>query len=179
MNQDSTDKERKAHEREKHQLSILNSGNTNAILTVLEEIREIGSLSLLPAIFDLMLVTDNDEIIRSCNSLLSDLKNTEARTYMVEAIQDDKYEAISQNLVAACWQSGFDYSEYIEVFTTIVLSNSFETSIEAFTVIENSLNQLNDSGKNKLILTLKSNTGQVEPEKRPLIEELIETVKRF
>ncbi len=179
MNQNISEEENKAIEQEKRQVSILYSGNIQAILSVLQEIREIGRPGILPVIFEVMLSTENDEILKSCTSLLSDLKDKEARGYLVDAIRDKKFEPVCQNLVTACWQNGLDYSDYIGVFTEILLTRNYLTSIEAFTVIENSLDQLSDTGKNKLILELDTRKKKVEAEKVLLIEELINTVKQY
>jgi hypothetical protein len=178
MEQDKHDKELKALEKEKKQISILNSGNSKAIISTLEEIRKKGQISILPDIFELMLVTE-EEVFAKCTSLLCDLKTPDAKSLLLSALQDEKYFPIRNFLVSACWQNGMDYHEEIQLFAEIVLKDNYITAIEAFTLIENSIGELEDSAIIKLIDTLKLGLNSMEEEKKLLVTELINLIKSY
>lgn len=179
MESNPSEDNRKKLETEKRQISILRSGNTSAIIDTIQEIREKGSITILPELFDLLLGSENDEIIKSCSSLLNDLKNKESVQYLVKALKDEKYEPVRHILVSACWQNGLDYHEEFQLFTEIVLNDNYAAAIEAFTVIESILGDLTD--RDILFLTEKLNRGieLAKEDKRALIRELLSVVKNY
>jgi hypothetical protein len=172
------DKQKKS-ETEKRQIGILRSGNTTAIVDTIHEIRMKGSITILPELFDLLLVSENEEIIRACSSLMNDLKNKESVQYLVTALKNDKYKPVRQIMVSACWQNGLDYHGDVQLFAEIFLSDDYPTAIEAFTVIENSLGELDDS--EILLLTDKLNRGinLAKKDKRDLIRDLLTVINSY
>lgn len=170
---------RKRTETEKRQISILRSGNTSAIIDTIQEIRKKGSITILPELFDLLLVSGNEEVVQACSALLNDLKAKESVQYLVTALKDDKYEPVRHILVSACWQNGLDYHGDIQLFAEIFLNDNYATAIEAFTVIENSLGDLTD--RDILSLTQKMNRGidLAGENKRALILELLSVIKSY
>jgi hypothetical protein len=166
-------------ETEKRQISILRSGHTEAIIDTIQEIRKKGSVSILPELFDLLLVSLNEEVIQACSSLLNDLKNKESVQYLVTALKDERYEPVRHILTSACWQNGLDYHGEIQLFAEILLNDNYATALEAFTVIENSIGDLTD--RDLLLLTEKLNHGidLAKEDKKPLIRELLSLIKSY
>lgn len=68
-------------------------------------------------------------------SLFAELKKKDMRRQLVQAIgsagEDNK-----RILLAACWESGLDFSEHFKFFAGLVLEHTFEVALEAFTVIQ-------------------------------------------
>ncbi len=163
----------------KQQIESLRSSNRSAILGTLEELRSEGDVSVLPELFNLMLVQDDEELLNKIVGLLNDLKNKEAAEILVEAIADPEYEKIQTSLVAACWQNGLSYEKYISTFVEVVLSGEYTASIEAFTVIEEAVGELEQEERTMLVRTLKSKLKNVQDLKKPLVEELIKTIESY
>lgn len=163
----------------KQQIESLRSGNKSAILGTLEELRSEGDISILPELFNLMLVQEDEEIFNNIVSLLNDLKNKEAAEILVEAIGDPEYEKILTSLVAACWQNGLSYGKYISTFVEVVVSGEYAASIEAFTVIEEAVGELEQAERTTLVRALKNKLKDVQDQKRPLVEELIKTIESY
>ena len=90
----------------KHQIDILRSNNRSAILETIQELRGEGDVSVLPELFNLMLVQEDPDILREIESLLNDLKDKEASEILARAIADPEYKKIQLVLLAACWQNG-------------------------------------------------------------------------
>lgn len=179
MENNQPEEKRKKSETIKRQTGILRSGNTSAIIDTIQEIREKGSITILPELFDLLLVSDNEEVIMACTSLLNDLKKKESVQYLVAALKDERYKPVRPILVSACWQNGLDYHEEVLLFAEILLTDDYATAVEAFTVIENSLGELND--RDILILTekLSQSIDLAKENKRPLIRELLSVIKNY
>ncbi len=181
MNNDNEQKDREQEiiEAQKRQISILRSGNTGAILDTLIEIREEGNINILPDIFELMLVSEEPEVQKSCANLLCDIKVDEAGIILTEAISDSRYESIKKELVSACWQNGLDYHKSVLIFAEIVLSDDYSTAIEAFTVVENCIGDLSETERANLSSALKKGMEQTDSQRKDLVNALIVAIEEF
>ncbi|MCD6069260.1 MAG: hypothetical protein K0S33_4086 [Bacteroidetes bacterium] len=88
-----------------------------------------------------MLIEDVVGILRSKELSTRDealklLKEQNAQQVLIDAIEDDDYTASRHLLVAACWESGLDFSKYIAVFLELAGDRDLMVSLEAITVLE-------------------------------------------
>lgn len=169
----------KGNKKLKQQIESLRSSNRSAILATLDELRSEGDISILPDLFNLMLVQEDEEILNKIVALLNDLKDKEAAVILAEAIADPDYLKIQTPLVAACWQNGLSYGKYISTFVEVVVSGDYSAAIEAFTVIEEAVGDLEKEERSRLAGTLKSKLKNIEDQKQALIEELIKGIESY
>ncbi len=179
MNSNKNETEQKAREAEMKQIGILRSGNSNAILDTIEEIRNTGKTTILPEIFELLLDTEDDEVMEACTGLLNDLKSAEGSSHVISALKNSRYRPVRQILASSCWQSGLDYSAHYQLFARIVIKDDYAAAIEAFTVIENSLGDLDDDEIVQLSSLLNEGLSQVSDNKKKLIRELIGVIRNY
>lgn len=163
----------------KNQIQSLRSGNRTAILTTLKELRSDGNISVLPDLFDLLLDQEDEEIAGEITSLLNDLKDKEAAPILSEAIRNPEYSKIMTILVSACWQNGLSYGKYIDTFVEVIISGQYEAAIEAFTVIEEAVGDLEQEERDLLIKNLKSRIKDIDEQKRPLLTELVKVITSY
>lgn len=172
---DSQDSNKKLRQ----QITSLRSSNRSAILETLKELRSDGDVSVLPELFNLMLIQEDEEILGAITTLLNDLKDKEAAAFLVEAIANPEYEKIQTSLAAACWQNGLAYGIHISTFVNVVLSGSYGAAVEAFTVIEEAVGELEQEQRKKLVSSLKSKLQKVEEQKKTLLVELIKVIESY
>jgi hypothetical protein len=161
------------------QITSLRSGNKRAILSTISELRSEGDISVLPILFDIMIDQDDQEILLGISALLNDLKDKAATEILVEAIANSEYQEILTPLVAACWQNGLSYGKQITTFVDVVVTGAYSAAIEAFTVIEEAVGELEQEERVQLIRTLKFKLKEVNDQKRVLLEELIKVVESY
>lgn len=161
------------------QISSLRSSNRSAILETLKELRSSGDVSVLPELFNLMLIQEDEEILDAISALLNDLKDKESAEILAEAIANPEYASIQTSLVAACWQNGLSYGKHIATFVDVLISGSYGTAIEAFTVIEEAVGDLEQEQREELVRSLKSKLDQVEEQKKALFVELVKSVESY
>jgi len=126
--------------KEKLLISKLQSNNKTLIIEALQEIKEIGTITLLPYIFDLINDQIEEDVKKEVYFILSNVHDKNAPQYYIKAIEEKNFGSLKSEVISLCWQSSLDFSPYIEIFAQIMLkSNDFQTALEAFTVIENSL----------------------------------------
>lgn len=179
MNSNTNETDQKTREAEKKQVSILRSGNTSAILETIEEIRNSGKTTILPEIFELLLDTEDDEVMQSCTGLLNDLNSEEGASYVISALKNPRYRPVRQILASSCWQSGLDYSSHYMLFARIVVKDDYAAAIEAFTVIENSLSELEDEEIVQLTTLLNEGLAKASDNKKKLIRELLGVIRKY
>ena len=172
---DPEDKNKKLRQK----ITSLRSSNRSAILETLNELRSEGDVSVLPELFNLMLIQEDEEILAKITALLNDLKDKEATEILAEAIANPEYEKIQTTLVAACWQNGLSYGLHIVTFVDVVVSGTYGAAVEAFTVIEEAVGELEQEQRVALVSSLKSKLQQVEDQKKSLFVELVKTVESY
>lgn len=163
----------------KQQIEALRSSNRTAILSTIKELRSEGDVSVLPELFNLMLVQEDQEILDEITSLLNDLKDIEATAVLADAIANPEYQEIQAPLVAACWQNGLSYGEYIGVFVDVLISGDYTAAIEAFTVIEEAIGELAQEDRVKLVSSMKSKIRQLNEQKKALFAELVKVIESY
>jgi hypothetical protein len=162
---------------EKGWLKSIRSDNTKLIMSTLHEIRNSGSVKMLPVLFELINnkteAVVRNEIIR----LLGDLKNRDAVPLIVDSIDKHDFGEYLPTVIAACWQSGLDFSDHLKVFASLFVHADFITSLEAFTVIEESISHASDNERIECIHYLRNSEYMVVDEKLPLYRELRKVIE--
>lgn len=167
------------HKKLKQQIASLRSNNRSAILETIKELRSEGDVSVLPELFNLLLVQEEEEILAGITALLNDLKEKEAAEILAKAISNPEYKQIQTILVAACWQNGLSYGKFIPVFVDVLVSGEYSAAIEAFTVIEEAVGELEQEDRNKLLKSLKARLQQVDEEKKALFVEMVKVIESY
>ena len=163
----------------KLQIASLRSNNRSAILETIKELRSAGDVSVLPELFNLLLVQEDVEILAEITSLLNDLKNQDAAEILALAISNPEFQQIQTTLVAACWQNGLSYGKHLPVFVDVVISGGYRAAIEAFTVIEEAVGDLEQEDREALVHSLKARIEQVDQQKRALFVELVKVIENY
>lgn len=113
------------------------SADTEKVLAAINVLKDKGNKDYLPILFELTLAENGAEIDKEIQKLLGTIKDKETIPVFIATLQDNKYKTIRKKVLTVCWQNGLDYSDHIEVFVDLVISEDWETAFEAFTVIEN------------------------------------------
>lgn len=161
------------------QFDALRSGNRTAILGALKELRMEGELAVLPELFELLLDQEDEQILADTRNILNDLKDPQAAAIIAGAINKNEYEEIRSVLVAACWQNGLSYGDYLEEFVKAALHGDYMTTIEAFTVIEGTIGEVDQSRREKAIETIRTQMAGADEQKKRLLSELVSVIASF
>jgi hypothetical protein len=150
------------------------SASDREVLSVIREIRTHGNPGLIPALISLYGSTDSPAVLLAIVSLVRDLKSQPAVPRLFPALEEVADPGRKRDLVAACWQSGLDFSDHLDAFLRIFTAGDYLTALEAFTVVENSLPNLQDrSLLQEHIDWLKEHAPEDADEKRALYQALL------
>jgi hypothetical protein len=129
-----------------------------------------GAIALLVNFFD---TTDNQEIKDLIRNFLNDIKEPNARNEVIGELKKNYTSATISMLACSCWQSGLDYSDFANEFAEVFVKGDYLTSLECFTVIEESLLNISQSDKTTIISLLEDNIETFATEKITLTRTLI------
>jgi hypothetical protein len=164
---------------EKEWITVFEGTNAELILTSLYEIRNSGSVKILPVLFG-MIHKDSDTKVRNeIIHFIGELKTQEAASVIAGALEARDYGDYICPLVAACWQSGLDFSKHLRVFARLFIQADYKTALEAFTVIEESLPGAEKPDIHDCIHFLQEAQCMVTDEKLPLYLELRKVVEAY
>jgi len=154
--------------------SKLNSGNetviSGAILQLRDEPSFHGAIHLLTNHFN----TTKSLIIKNIiHNFFIDLKEPEARKDVIIELKSSYSQKTKCMLVSSCWQSGLDYSEFFSEFANIFIEGDYETSLECFTVLEESAYRIPKIKRMEIIKLLEKNNDHFNSEKTTLKNALI------
>jgi hypothetical protein len=155
----------------------LDSGNSTVILKTLKDIHHSGKARILPLIFILLEKHPSTEITEEIFNILAQLKDKDCVPYVVDAISSNRLTKFSAQLLTTCWQSGLDYSEHIVLFAEQFIAGDYQTSIEAFSVIEEWIFESQPATIKSCKNYLVDNIDKVSESKKPLYLELVKVVE--
>ena len=154
-------------------LEDLFSTKDSVVVSALNELRKSGDTTVIPYLVELYVSAPSDIVKSETEKFLKDLKDDEAAKPLSEALGNPKYKNNLEVLTAICWQANIDFSPYIDSFTKIAIEGDYQTSLEAFTVIEEALPNISQTDIRRHISYLKNEINKIDKNKIPLIKELI------
>jgi len=164
---------------EKEWIKMLAGEDETIILKTMHEIRNSGSVNMLPYVFNLLGTSRKDTVRSFILQFIGDLKTQEAVPFIVGSVDELENTTVFSQFLSACWQSGLDFSAHISRFAEVFARADYQTSLEAFTIIEESLPYAEEELKMKCLLLLKSAQKSISQKKYPLFLELIRTIQNF
>ena len=155
----------------------LESPDPDQAIQAIYEIRNSGSIKMLPVLFQ-MLKKETPMIIRSeILKLLGDLKTQDAVPVIASSLENMDFGEQLPGFVAACWQSGLDFSGHLHVFAKLFINSDYLTSLEAFTVLEESFPNATDEARADCIRFLRHSENLVIDDKLALFRELRKVIE--
>jgi len=134
-----------------------------------------GAIGLLVSYYD---KSEDSSIRRIIREFLNDFKDQSVRVEVVAEIRKKWKPNTLSMLVASCWQSGLDYSDYSTEIAKLFLKSDYMTALECFTVIEESVHHISHAKKNEIVKITMEGFPSPGEEKASLVQELISILNR-
>ncbi len=159
--------------------AILKKSNSAAIMQAVKSLREEepfeGAIALLVSFYD---QCNDKSLMKTIEEFFNDIKDKSVRPEIIAEIRKPwKPDTISM-LVASCWQSGLDYSDYLTDMARTFLKADYATAIECMTVIEESIQNSTRTRKDEIITLIMESPLAFMNEKNVLVHELIAILER-
>ena len=154
-------------------LKDLWSADDLLVLKTLRKLRTAGNLTYIPDILKLLSQTRNELIEKELIRFLADIKELGVVPLVVAGLKKPGLKPAHAGILSAIWQSGMDYSRYMDLFIQLFLEGDYLVALESFTVIEQLIEHLSNQEiadeRNNLLDGLDS----VSEDKKPLARELV------
>lgn len=157
----------------------LNEGSDEFIISTLEELRENGEDYMVDAIVNLLFTARSEVLKEAVVNFLVDIKNQTAVANIIGAIEAKRNSADVARLVSVCWQSRLDFSNEVDLFIDLLCHSNYQISIEAFSVIENSLESINGEKVLEYIAYLKREVGKTHQSTQALVQQMIQVMEEY
>jgi hypothetical protein len=158
-------------------VSDLKSGDYELISKSLEIIKNLGSVDYLPLLFETLHKTSSEEIKNQITKILSQLKSNESVPYLINALNNEKYQTEREMLIKSCWENGLDYSDYIPVFVNIMTKGNYMESLESLTLIENSEFKISEKEYKKISRQILKSIDNLPNNHKKLLDEAIKVLE--
>ena len=159
--------------------AILSNRNKVQVSEAIKMLREEepyeGVIGLLASFYN---ETEEESIQKTIEEFFNDLKDQSVRPEVIAEIRRPWKSNTISMLVASCWQSGLDYSDYLVDMAKVFLKGDFATAIECMTVIEESVHNSSRERKDEIINILMESSLSYINDKSPLSLELITILER-
>lgn len=142
---------------------------SNAIRSLREELPFEGAIALLASHYD---ESNDKQVLSTIEDFFNDIKDLEARSAVIEEIRKPRKPATTSMLVASCWQSGLDYSDYLKDIANVFLTGDYPTSIECMTVISESAPTCTREARDEILKMIEESKAAMTHEKFSLTLEL-------
>lgn len=160
-------------------ITSLKSMNDEQVISIIQDFRENGELFILNPLLEMIYSNRSYSLKETILELVGDIKNQQAVEIISHSIQNHIGDLNTTGLISACWQSNLDFSDYLPVFIEILCSSDYLASFEAFTVIENSVSNIEPQNIDLYIATLESKLKSTPLEKKSLLTETIVMLENF
>lgn len=154
----------------------LNSKDEKMVLSKLRELKVSGNDKILPYILDLLETNHSEDIIQEVLNIIRDLRDQKCAPIIIEYINNNKVGDHIGDVLASCWQSRIDYHAHLNTFANCFIQGDYQTSLEAFTVIEEMLWKSTEEQIQSCRKVLDNNITAISEEKKPLFMELIKVL---
>lgn len=155
------------------------STNTSVIIETIGEIRKIGEVQLIEPLIEVADKTKDPEVREAIFSLLADLRMQEAVEPLVIAVNNRKCLKNFPQFLGKLWQNKLDFSAHIPVFLKVMLNENYESGIEAFTIIEESLEHCSHDKLHEVHQQVKDSILKAPEHIKPLFSELLKSVGEY
>jgi predicted DNA-binding protein len=134
-----------------------------------------GAISLLASFYDR---SEDNLVKKAIEGFMNDLKDQSVCREIITEIRKPFKQSTISMLVASCWQSGLDYSEYSADMAEVFLRSDYVTALECLTVIEESVHELSPAKRKEILNIIVAYPHQSSNEKTGLTHELISILKQ-
>lgn len=158
---------------------VLQLSSDEVIISSLEGVREDGEEYMILPIIELLFSPRDTNMKQKIVSFLSDLKSQKFSQLIIDSINNFRTHEDLHHLVSVCWQSRLNFTEHIDLFVDLLCNADIQTSIEAFSTIENMLEKMGAEKRSKYAKSLKSKHKKAQADNAKLVEQLIMAFEEF
>ena len=154
----------------------IKTGNPELVDHALDEIKHKGDDTYIAPLLAFVHQPIPKEAREKIFQLFTDLKHENSVDAFVAELKLETNLEILERMVAACWQNGLNYSQYLSWFVDLVIGQDFQIAFEAFTVIENMYGKIEGDLEASLLSKIEKSLPSADERKHYLLKGLLEII---
>ncbi len=131
-------------------LKKIHSNDPEQIHEAIQAVKENGDLEIARTLLGQLGQISEPHTTTLLVNLLADIKENNFRDVLIQQLKETDEPAIQCHLLRIIWESSLDYSAYLDLSLQFLSRADFTVAFEASTVIENMVNHLDKTQKEKL-----------------------------
>ena len=136
----------------------------------INSIREKGDVEMIPALVEFIKDEAIDMLRRhKIAELLGEITTISAREILIESIDSLRGKPALAIVISSLWQSRLDFTPWLNIFVEIMFDEELYSAIEAITLIENSVEKLDDNQKSELRNSIRDRLIMCKDETRKFL----------
>ncbi len=164
--------EKTIEERQRIVVHSLMNDSDDKIITFLHGVKENYEFFIIEPLLELLMTERSLLLKKHIVEFISNAKEKDVASFLVKHLKENFPHKNVGDMLTICWQSRLDFSGSLDVFFDILVAGDYQTSIEAFTVIENAMMNLTREEIEQRLDWLKSCSHRVISNKHSLIHEM-------
>lgn len=152
--------------------------DTPSVISLIGSLREESPYKgLLPLLAGLHRATVDTGIKNEIERFFNDLKDQSFAEEVISIIENSGDTVTRNVLISSCWQSGIDYSPFLEYFTRWSLTGDYTTTLECYTAIEQFAYSVSPDTRAAEAKMISSALGTISDDKILLLKEIIKILE--
>jgi len=121
------------------------------VTQTIEIIRNEGDNEYIAPLTQLFLQSKDNEVKKEIEKLFAELKEQSSVDFLIMEITKPQNKNALKFLVASCWLNGLNFSGNFATFVQIMANEPFEIAFEAYTLIDNSFDNISSMEARQLV----------------------------
>ena len=163
-------------------LTDLRASDDKLVAHAIKSLEVHGNSSVIGPLCDRLLQPLSETNRTNVLELLCSLKDSTARTEIMDALSNPKYIEIRRDLLQAVWNMKVDFSDYVAEFVEIAVNGDFMDSLDCLTILENMEGPFLEEDILEAQLHLKNyleSDKRADAQKAQMLSEIALKVKEF
>lgn len=166
-------------DKQKAVVESIKSMGDEQVISLIQDFRENGELFMVTPLLEMIYAKRGFTLKETILELISDIKDQNAVDIIASTIQKNIMDKNTTGILSACWQSNLDFSKHLPIFIDILCNSDYQASFEAFTIIENSVGNIDKKSLDLYITSIESKLKSTPVEKKSLLTETIVMLESF
>lgn len=157
---------------------VFASNDEEKTIKAIKKLRNDGHPNFIPLLLDVLSATENDAVFNAIINLLNDLKDQDAAAPLIEALNNEKYDAIKVFILQVFWQSRLNARPYLDEIVNIAIRSDYMVCLECLTIIE-SLKEIPSDEEIMAANTILKDAVADSKENRDLLLGIMDTLSNY
>ncbi len=165
-------------EKQKRLVTAIEGNSDEMVVSMLIDLKEQGELFYLNSLLNILAGNRSEMLKKAVVEFISDIKLQEAVPIISGFIESNLQDKDVINIVTASWQSRLDFSQHLDPYFEVLINGNYKIAFEAFTVIENSLENLSVEQLTSRMDIVKKGSTRVDRDKQLLLLEMLSVLDK-